>query len=155
MKFHTSGQFAYVLNELTLTVSVFEYDAQSAQFKNIQLIESLPRDIKGKHLNSAAEIRVHPTGKFVYASNRGHDSISVFSVDQATGKLELVQREPIRGSWPRNFNINPSGKWLIAAGARSNTLSLFEIDEDSGKLEFAQNSVILPSPICVLFVDPR
>ncbi len=151
MKFHTSGKFAYVLNELSLTISVFEYDATTAEFKPIQLIESLTEDLKDKNPNSAAEIRVHPSGKFVYSSNRGHDSISVFSVDQETGKLKFVEREPIRGSWPRNFNLDPSGKWLLAAGARSNTLALFEIDGETGRLEFSQNIVNVPSPICVLF----
>ena len=155
MKFHTTGQFAYVLNELTLTVSVFEYDATTAKFNNIQLIESLPDNLKGKRLDSAAEIRIHPSGNFVYTSNRGHDSITVFSVNQDTGKLKFVQRESIRGSWPRNFNIDPSGKWLIAAGANSNTLALFRIDGASGKLEFTQNTVNVPSPICVLFENPR
>jgi 6-phosphogluconolactonase len=155
MKFHPLGRFVYVLNELTLTVSVFEYDASAAVFKNIQLIESLPEELKNKNPNSAAEIRVHPTGKFIYTSNRGHDSISVFSVDQQTGKLEFVEREPIRGSWPRNFNIDPTGNWLVAAGARSNTLSLFEINTDTGRLGFTQNIVNVPSPICVLFDASR
>ena len=151
MKFHTTGKYVYVLNELTLTVSVFEFDATNATFKNIQLIETLPDDEKDKHLNSAAEIRVHPTGRFVYTSNRGHDSITVFSVDQKTGKLMLVEREPIRGSVPRNFNIDPSGKWLIAAGQSSNTLALFEIDLASGQLIFTRKVVNVPAPICVLF----
>ena len=140
-----------MLNELALTISVFEYDVATGDFKDIQLVESLPEDLKDKHLNSAAEIRVHPSGRFVYSSNRGHDSISVFSVDQATGKLTFVEHEAIRGSWPRNFNIDPSGKWLIAAGQYSNTLSLFEIDQVSGELIFTRKVVNVPAPICVLF----
>lgn len=151
MKFHTSGKYVYVLNELTLTVSVFEYDANNGEFKNIQLIETLPNDQKDKHLNSAAEIRVHPNGRFVYTSNRGHDSITVFSVDQKSGKLAFVEREHIRGSTPRNFNIDPSGNWLIAAGQRSNTLALFEIEQNSGALIFTRKVVNVPAPICVLF----
>ena len=151
MKFHDNGKYLYVLNELSLTVSVFEYDATSGVAKNIQLIETLPRDLKDKHLNSAAEIRIHPNGKFVYTSNRGHDSITVFSVDPNTGKLAFVEREHIRGSIPRNFNIEPSGKWLIAAGQNSNTLALFEIDPTSGELVFSRKIVNVPAPICVLF----
>ncbi len=151
MKFHTTGKYVYVLNELAMTVSVFEYDATNADFKNIQLVETLPEDQKDKHLNSAAEIRVHPTGRFVYASNRGHDSITVFSVDPETGKLTLVEREPVRGCFPRNFNIDPSGKWLIAAGQYSNTLSLFEIDQESGELTSTRKVVNAPAPICVVF----
>ncbi len=151
MKFHTSGKYAYVLNELTMTVSVFEYVAANANFKNIQLIETLPEDLKDKHLNSAAEIRVHPSGKYVYTSNRGHDSITVFSIDESTGQLTFVEREHIRGATPRNFNIDPSGKWLLAAGQRSNTLAVFEIDPESGKLVYARQCVNIPNPICVLF----
>jgi 6-phosphogluconolactonase len=151
MKFHTSGKYSYVLNELALTISVFAYDVESGGFKEIQLIETLPADQMDKHSHSAAEIRVHPTGKFVYSSNRGHDSISVFSVDQETGKLTLVEREHIRGSIPRNFNLDPSGMWLIAAGQSSNTLALFEIDQASGELIFTRKIVNVPAPICVLF----
>ena len=151
MKFHNSGKYAYVLNELTLSVSVFEYDATDAKFKKLQEIESLPKDLKDEKLHSAAEIRIHPTGKFVYTSNRGHDSITVFAVDQKSGKLSFVQRESIRGAWPRNFNIDPSGKWLLAAGRHTNTLTLFSIDQETGKLAYARKSVNVPAPICVVF----
>jgi len=151
MKFHTSGKYAYVLNELTLTVSVFAYQADSARFTELQVIETLPNEMKDKHLNSAAEIRVHPNGKFIYTSNRGHDSITVFSVDQSTGKLTFVEREHVRGGWPRNFNLDPSGKWLLAGGQHTNTLTVFEVDQDSGKLTYARKSVNVPAPICVLF----
>lgn len=154
MKFHPSGKFAYVLNELALTVSVFEYGAENASFKEVQVIETLPQELKTKRLDSAAEIRVHPTGEFVYTSNRGHDSITVFSVDADTGQLSFVERESIRGSWPRNFNLDPTGSWLIAAGARSNTLTLFEVDKETGALEYTHSSVNMPSPICVLFDPP-
>ena len=151
MKFHGSGKYAYVLNELTLSVSVFEYDATDAKFKKLQEIESLPKDLKDEKLHSAAEIRIHPTGKFVYTSNRGHDSITVFAVDQESGKLSFVQRESIRGAWPRNFNIDTSGKWLLAAGRHTNTLTLFSIDQETGKLAYARKSVNVPAPICVVF----
>jgi len=151
MKFHTSGKYAFVLNELKLTISVFKFDAVTGAFENIQLIETLPEELKDKHLNSAAEIRVHPSGRFVYSSNRGHDSVTVFAVDQETGELTFVERESIRGSWPRNFNIDPTGKWLIAAGQRSNTLSLFEIEQDTGELVSTRNIVNVPAPICVMF----
>ena len=151
MKFHGSGKYAYVLNELTLSVSVFEYDPADAKFKKLQEIEALPDELKDEQLQSAAEIRIHPSGKFVYTSNRGHDSITVFAVDQESGKLEFVQRESIRGAWPRNFNIDPSGKWLLAAGRHTNTLTLFSIDEETGKLAYARKSVNVPAPICVVF----
>lgn len=151
MKFHTSGKYVYVLNELSLSISVFEYEADAAKFTELQVIETLPDTMKDKHLNSAAEIRVHPTGKFVYSSNRGHDSISVFAVDQTTGKLTFVEHEHVRGAWPRNFNLDPSGKWLLAGGQMSNTLAVFEVDESTGKLTYNRSCVNIPSPICILF----
>ena len=151
MKFHPSGEYAFVLNELSLTISVFNYDQESGAFHEIQNIETLPLEFKDRHLNSAAEIRVHPNGKFVYSSNRGHDSISVFRFPPQKNKLEFVERESIRGAWPRNFNIDPSGKWLLAAGRHSNTLALFEINQDTGELTYARQIVNLPGPICVLF----
>ena len=151
MKFHTSGKYAYVLNELTLSVSVFEYQAADAKFKKLQEIKTLPDELKDDQLQSAAEIRIHPSGKFVYTSNRGHDSITVFAVDQDSGKLKFVQRESIRGAWPRNFNIEPTGKWLLAAGRNTNTLTLFSIDQETGKLAYARKSVNVPAPICVVF----
>ena len=148
MKFHSNGKFAYVLNEFSLTVSVFNRNESDQSFSLIQDIASLPNDLQDKRLNAAAEIRIHPNGRYVYTSNRGHDSISVFSVDQANGKLTLVEREAIRGSWPRNFNIDSTGSWLLAAGAHSNTIALFAINAD-GSLEFTRSIINVPSPICV------
>ena len=146
MKFHPNGRHAYVLNELSLTVSVFELTDEGAS--EIQTVESLPPKLKDKRLNSAAEIRIHPNGRFLYSSNRGHDSITVYAVDETSGKLKEVQRESIRGSWPRNFALDPSGKWLVAAGRYSNTLSLFEVESD-GRLQFTRKIVNIPGPICV------
>ena len=121
MKFHTNGKWAYVLNEFSLTVSVFDFDEEQAKFNLVQEIASLPDDLKSeKYLDAGAEIRIHPNGKWVYTSNRGHDSITVFSINAATGKLAFLQREPIHGSWPRNFALDPSGKWLLAAGRNTN-----------------------------------
>lgn len=151
MKFHPNGKWAYVLNELDLTIGCFKYDTETADFEELEIVESLPKSEWGSSLNTAAEIRIHPNGKFLYSSNRGHDTISVFEIDQQTGKLKFVQREPVRGSWPRNFALDPSGNWLIAAGKNSNTLALFTVDPDTGRLEFTRSIVNSPQPICVLF----
>ncbi len=148
MKFSNDGSRIYLLNELLLSITVFDYDAEAGAMKEIQTIETLPEDLK-EIPNKAAEIRVHPNGKFIYASNRGHDSITAFSVAPDTGKLEFIEREAIRGAYPRNFNLDPDGKWLVAAGRQSNTLSVFEVDENSGGLKFTTNIVNCPSPICV------
>ena len=101
---------------------------------------------------SASEVRLHPSGKFLYTANRGHDSITAFSIDPSNGKLSLIEVESIRGAWPRNFNLDPSGQWLLAAGAQSNTISVFAIDPESGELTFQRGNIInVPGAICVLF----
>ncbi|QDS94168.1 6-phosphogluconolactonase [Roseimaritima multifibrata] len=152
MKFSPDGDIVYVLNELSLTVTVFQYDPAAGTMTAIQTIPTLSEAQKAKEsFNSASEIRVHPTGKFVYAANRGHDSITVFSVDPETSKLTLVEQEPIRGGWPRNFNIDPSGKWLMAAGRDSHTASVFAIDPETGELQYSRMMQTVPAPICVLF----
>ncbi|MCC9644164.1 lactonase family protein [Rhodopirellula sp. JC740] len=151
MKFSPDGKRIYLLNELTLSVSVFDYDSEDGKMTRGQTIAALSEEAKAKEtFNSASEIRVHPSGRFVYSANRGHDSISVFRVDEA-GQLELVEVEPIRGGWPRNFNLDPSGRWLIAAGRDSHTATVFEVDAKSGELTFIRQTQQVPTPICVLF----
>lgn len=150
MKFSKDGSKIYLLNEMLLSVTVFDYDAAAGTMTALQTIENLPESLK-EIPNKAAEIRVHPSGNFVYASNRGHDSITAFAVDAKSGKLTLVEREAIRGSWPRNFNISPDGKWLIAAGRYSNTLSVFSINQETGGLLFSGNIANVPAPICLEF----
>lgn len=102
--------------------------------------------------NSAAEILVHPSGRFVYSSNRGHDSVTAYHATPETGRLDVVEVEPVRGSLPRNINLDPSGRWLLAAGADSNTVAVFRVDESTGELQFLPKGVIhVPGPICILF----
>ncbi|TWU64812.1 lactonase family protein [Crateriforma conspicua] len=154
MKFSPDGDKAYVLNELALSVTVFDYDAKAGTMAPVQTIETLSEETKAKEtFNSAAEIRVHPSGKFVYTSNRGHDSISAFRVDDESGKLSAIEVEPIRGGWPRNFNLDPSGSYLLAAGRDSNTVTVFAIDSESGELTYTRNMAVVPTPICVEFAS--
>ncbi|WP_404310224.1 lactonase family protein [Neorhodopirellula lusitana] len=151
MKFSPAGDRIYVLNELALSITAFDYDAQSGTMTPGQTIPILSEETKAKEtFNSASEIRVHPSGKFVYAASRGHDSISAFRVDQ-DGQMSLVEIEPIRGGWPRNFAIDPTGKWIIAAGRDSNTATVFQIDQATGELTFVRQTQMVPKPICVLF----
>src|SRR5688572_1912046 len=110
--------FAYVINEMGNTITVFKHDAQTGKFTEIQVIGTLPDGFSGN--SSTAEIFAHPNGKFVYGSNRGHDSIAVFRVDSASGKLALVEHEATQGKTPRNFGISPDGRWLVAANQQSN-----------------------------------
>ena len=108
----------------------------------------------GESFNSAAEILVHPNGQFVYSSNRGHDTVSVYQANPKNGKLNVVQVQPVRGAFPRNINLTPDADWLLAAGADSNTIAAHRINHETGKLTYQRGSVInVPSPICILFVD--
>jgi len=97
---------------------------------------------------------VHPNGKFVYAANRGHDTITAFSV-VADGSLAVIQNEHVRGSIPRNFNLDPSARWLLVGGQASNTLACFEVNSETGLMTYNQNVINSPSPICVIFGDDR
>ncbi len=152
MKFHTNGKWAYVLNELDLSVTVFDYDSQAGTMSPKQTILTVPKEQLAKEkFKSASEIRVHPNGHFVYSANRGHDTITAFRVNQETGQLTLIERESIRGATPRNFNLDPSGKWLLAAGQDSHTLASFEVDQVTGELTYNRSNVFAPSAICVLF----
>jgi len=152
MKFHPNGKWIYVLNELSLTVTVFDYNSSSGVMTAKQTIETVPpAELAREKAKSASEIRVHPNGKFIYSANRGHDTLTVFAIDQSNGNLKLVQVENPRCATPRNFNLTPDAKWLLAAGQLSNTLGLFSVDGESGRIMFEQNSVFVPSPICVLF----
>ncbi|MDC0936551.1 lactonase family protein [Pirellulales bacterium] len=153
-KFHPSGRFGYLVNELTLTLSAFDWNDKAGELSLIQTIPVLNDEQKaGQDSNSGSEVRVHPEGKFVYSANRGHDTITAFSVDSSTGKLTLIEQEPIRGSWPRNFNLDPSGRWLLAAGRDSNTLAIFAIDQNTGALRFSLKTASVPAPICVLVAE--
>lgn len=155
MRFHPNGRWIYVLNELDLSLSVYDYDAQAGTMTLTQTMPTVPNEQLAKEkFASAAEVCVHPSGKFVYASNRGPDSVTAMAIDQSTGKLQVIEREHIRGAEPRNFNLDPSGKWLLAAGQDSHTLASFEIGAESGELVYSRSVIHTPSPICVLFDRP-
>lgn len=153
MRFSVDGKFIYLLNELQLSVTTFAYDAAAGTAKAISTTPALSDAVKEKEdFNSAAEILVHPNGKFVWSSNRGNDSVTCYRADPATGKLTVSEVEPIRGAWPRNINIDPSSSYLLAAGANSNTVSVFKIDQDTGELTYqTKGTVNAPKPICILF----
>ncbi|MBW7863346.1 MAG: lactonase family protein [Candidatus Hydrogenedentes bacterium] len=147
--FHPNGRFGYVVNELDNTVTAFAYDANTGRLDTIHSVGTLPEDFKGE--NTTAEIRVHPSGKFVYASNRGHDSLAIFTVEQDTGKLTPAGHAPTLGKTPRNFNVDPSGKFVVAANQASGTVNLFRVDQETGALTPAEQSVKVPVPVCVVF----
>jgi 6-phosphogluconolactonase len=147
--FSPDGHHAYVINEMTLKVNAFRVDAASGALAEVQSLSTLPKGTDP--VGSTAEVVAHPSGKFLYGSNRGHDSIVVYAIDGATGQLTWVENEPIRGKTPRNFAIDPSGKWLLAAGQDSHGVSLFSIDQSTGKLSFTGRTVPVPAPVCITF----
>lgn len=152
MKFHGNGKWIYVLNELDYTVSLFDWNNQAGTMTLRQTVPTVAKEeLDRLQFKSCSEIRVHPNGKFLYAANRGHDSISVFQLGD-DGTMKAVQVEPVRGATPRNFNLDPSGKWLLAAGQDSHTLASFAVEAQSGKLTYNRSIISTPTPICVLMV---
>jgi 6-phosphogluconolactonase len=145
--FHPTGRFAYVINELASTITAFWYDAENGSLSTVQTISTLPKDFKGE--NTTAEIVVHPSGKYVYGSNRGHDSIAMFSVDAATGRLTAMGHEPTQGHTPRNFSIDPTGTYLLAANLDSNTVTVFHLDPSTGRLKATGQKLQIHKPSCM------
>lgn len=147
--FHSNGKFGFAINELSSTITSYAWDDQRGALKTLATISTLPKGFRGD--NSTAEIRVHPGGRFLYGSNRGHDSIVVYQVGPASGNLTLVEHEPTRGKTPRNFTIDPSGQWLIAANQNSDTLAVFRISDRNGALTPVGPLVKVGSPVSVVF----
>jgi 6-phosphogluconolactonase len=145
--FHPSGKFAYVINEMHSTVTAFTYSAADGKLQKLQTITTLPDGFQGS--STTAEIQVHPTGKFLYGSNRGHDSIAVFAIDQTSGRLTFVEQESTQGKTPRNFGIDPTGKFLLAANMDSNVIVVFGIDPLTGALTPTAHRIDVPTPVCV------
>ena len=151
--FRPKGRFAYVINEMDCTVTAFAYDAQRGELKESQTISTLPQGQAVQPNFSTAEVQVHPSGKFLYGSNRGHDSIVVFKIDEQTGKLSHVENQSTRGKTPRNFGIDPTGRYLLAANQGSDSVVVFRIDARTGRLTPAGDAVEVGAPVCVQFVE--
>jgi 6-phosphogluconolactonase len=148
--FHPSARFAYVINEIASTVTAFTYDAARGALAELQTLSSLPEAVTER--NSTAELEMHPSGKFLYGSNRGHNSIAVFAVDPQKGTLTLIQNASTQGGPPRNFALDPSGQYLFAGNQQTDNIVLFRIDAQTGKLTPAGETVELDAPVCVRFV---
>jgi len=148
MAFHPDRQHAYVLSELASSVTVFDYDPARAAFTWQQTISTLPPDFTGT--NTTAEIRIHPTGRFLYNTNRGHNSVTMFKIEPKTGELEVIGWESTRGQWPRGMNIDPSGTFLYAANQNTDNIAVFRIQQDNGRLRFS-TLVNTPTPVDVEF----
>ncbi|HEX3890902.1 MAG TPA: lactonase family protein [Verrucomicrobiae bacterium] len=153
LAFSANGKFVYVVSEMASTITAFSYDATNAAMTEVQSVSTLPKDFSGS--SACAEIVLHPSGKFLYASNRGHDSIALFSVDEKTGRLTLVEHTSTQGRTPRHFTIDPAGRWLIAENQASNSVFVFAIDADTGKLKPTGQMLSVGSPVCAVFVGGK
>ena len=149
LAFRPDGRFVYVLNELLSNVAAFRYDAARGRLAELQTVSTLPQGFTGD--NSGAEIAVHPNTRFLYTSNRGHDSIAAFRIDAAAGTLTAIGHTPTQGRTPRNFAIDPSGRFLIAANQNSGNVVVFRIDPETGALTPAGTTLQVPSPVCIVF----
>jgi 6-phosphogluconolactonase len=152
--FDAGGRFGYVINELDCTITAFRRDATTGALTGIQTVSSLPPGVSWQKAFSTAEIALSPSGAFLYGSNRGHDSISVFAVDKASGKLTFVANTPTGGKTPRGFAIEPGGGYLIAANQDSGTVVVFRIDRETGTLTPAGAPIAIGAPADVKFVKP-
>ncbi|MGA2329542.1 MAG: lactonase family protein [Bryobacteraceae bacterium] len=151
--FHPSGKFAYVINELASTVTVFSYDAARGALSELQTVSTLPQGFTGS--STTAEVQVDAAGKFLYGSNRGHDSIAVFAIDPAKGTLTPVEYVPTQGKTPRNFRIDPTGSYLFAANRSSGSVVIFRRDAKTGRLTPTGKVLEVASPACVKFVPAK
>ncbi|MBX9572087.1 MAG: lactonase family protein [Candidatus Obscuribacterales bacterium] len=148
--FHPNGHYVYVCNEMQSSVSAYQYNAEDGSMSLLQTISTTPGEIAG---NSTAEIQIHPSGKFAYCSNRGHDSIAIFKIDESTGKLTTIGHAKTMGKKPRHFCIDPSGSFIIACNQASNNVIVFKIDKTTGNLTQIGDTIELPSPVCVKFLE--
>ena len=152
---HPDGRRGWCVNERNLTVTGFTFDPEAGRPVIGGTLSTLPADVTERKGLSTAEIAVHPAGKFLYASNRGHDSIAMFRIVGDTPGLEFLGTEPTRAKSPRHFAIDPSGKFLLVAGQNADTVTVFTIDAETGRLAFTGHSIAVPAPVCILFGEPR
>ena len=149
LAFHSGRDIVYVLNEIGSSLTTFAYDPASGALATLQTLSTLPGDFTGN--NSCADIHVAPSGRFVYSSNRGHDSIAIFAVDEASGTLSPVGHVPSGGGTPRNFALDPTGSFLLAANQRGNTIVSFRINQETGWITPTGHVAEVPTPVCVIF----
>ncbi len=153
LAFHPNGKYAYVINELNNTVTAMTYAAATGVLTPIESVSSLPRG--HKETSYTSEILVHPNGKFLYGSNRIHDSIAVFSIDSETGKIKLLGTESTQGKYPRNFNIDPSGNFMLVANQNGDNIVAYRINTTTGALAPTGQTLLLEKPVCIKFFGTK
>jgi 6-phosphogluconolactonase len=144
---HPRGRYAYLINELDSTLTAFRYDGDRGSLREIQTLSTLPEDFKGA--STCAEVQISPSGEFLYGSNRGHDSIVTYAIDQADGTLTCIGHESTQGKTPRHFAVAPAGGFLLTANQDTDNVVTFRLDPASGKLMATGHSVHVPTPVCV------
>ncbi len=147
--FHPNGKWAYVINELDSTLNALRYDSERGVLTQMDTVSTLPAGAKEE--NITGEVIVHPNGRFLYGSNRGHDSIAVFAIDQTTGRLISLGHCPAGGRSPRNFNIDPSGKFILSANLDSDSVTVLKLDPVTGKLARTAHEIKVIQPYCIQF----
>ena len=150
LTFHPNGRYAYVISELKNTVTAFTYTKATGTLKETQTVSTLPKDFSGA--NTTAELSVSPSGRFLYGSNRGHDSIVGFEIDQSTGKLTFIEYAPTQGKTPRHFTIDPTGTFLLVANKDSDTIVSLRINPATGRLDSTGHVAQVPTPVCLVLV---
>ena len=153
LAWHPSGKFAYVNDEMGDAVNAFAYDAAKGSLTSLQVVSSIPKDYAGADDNTTSEVVVHPSGKFLYVSNRGHDSIANYAIGN-DGKLTPRGFTPTQGQVPRNFAIAPGGEFLLAANQKTDSIVVFKIDQSTGDLTPTGSKIETPVPICIRFLPP-
>ncbi|MBI2504571.1 MAG: lactonase family protein [Candidatus Latescibacteria bacterium] len=148
--FHPNGRWAYLINEIGNTLSAYAYDAARGALTLLNTVPTLPAGFSGT--SHTADIHVHPSGKFVYGSNRGHDSITICAIDQGTGQVSVVGQESTQGKSPRNFAIDPTGTFLLAANQPTGNIVVFRIDAQNGRLSPTGHSAQAPAPVCLKLI---
>jgi 6-phosphogluconolactonase len=149
--FHPSARFGYVINELDSTVTAFAYDAGAGKLSEIQVISTLPEGWEGE--NYPSEVLVHPSGRFLYGSNRGHDSLAIYRIDPSSGLLTALGHAASGGTWPRNFIFDASGNWAVVGNGSSDNILFFRVNQETGLLSQVGEELACPSPICHKFLS--
>lgn len=155
LAFHPSGKFVYVINELQCTLAVYRWEAAVGALREIAIVSTLPAGTKVEPGYSTAEVVAHPSGNFLFGSNRGHNTIVTFAVDAVTGWLTPVAHAATQGKTPRHFAVDPSGRWLLAENQDSGTVVVFSIDATTGRLTPTGQTLEVPAPVCAVFVPIR
>lgn len=150
LAFHPNKKLAYIINELNSTITSCAYNLKDGRLTKLNTLSTLPSDFRGD--NSCADIHVSPDGKFLYGSNRGHDSIVIYKIEQNSGKLEYVEHHSVNGKTPRNFMIDPTGKFLLVANQNTNNIVVFKIDQESGRLKSNGVEVEVSKPVCLKMI---